>query len=82
MEKQYRNRLNSQFESLLSALPAEDVFCQGESGGVEQKRVSKAEVLVLAEKYIKELEKERIELKGENGELRRKWAEKGGVLIP
>jgi hypothetical protein len=90
VEKQYRNRLNSQFESLLSALPAEDVLRRGEEGdGVEPKRVSKAEVLVLAEKYIKELEKERMELKGENetlkekvGELRRKWVESGGVLIP
>ena len=52
---------------------------------MEPKKVSKAEVLVLAEKYIKELEKERLELRGENEslrekvkELRRKWVEGSG----
>lgn len=56
---------------------------------MEPKKVSKAEVLVLAEKYIKELEKEKAELRSENEglkekvkELRERWVQGGGVLIP
>jgi hypothetical protein len=77
VEKQYRNRLNGQFETLLEALPREDV---GESGSEDGKRISKAEVLVLAKKYIARLEKEKRELQGFNKELegrmedlRRRW---------
>lgn len=60
-----------------------------EGGGIEGKRVSKAEVLILAEKYIRRLEREGIELRTENEELktkvtelRRMLVEKGGILIP
>jgi hypothetical protein len=42
VEKQYRNRLNGQFETLLQKLPKE------EAGYADEKRVSKVEVLVLA----------------------------------
>ncbi|PVH82611.1 hypothetical protein DL98DRAFT_130244 [Cadophora sp. DSE1049] len=53
VEKQYRNRLNGQFETLLLALPRED----GEGG--EGKKRSKAEVLMLARKHIRDLERDR-----------------------
>lgn len=57
--------------------------------GSEEKKVSKAEVLVLARKHIKELERERRRLQDENErlggvmlELRREWVESGGVVLP
>lgn len=49
IEKQYRNRLNLQFESLLETLP---------KGVQDEKRVGKAEVLVHANQYIQKLEKD------------------------
>ncbi|EGU84860.1 hypothetical protein FOXB_04641 [Fusarium oxysporum f. sp. conglutinans Fo5176] len=80
VEKQYRNRLNAQFESLLSALP--DQARHGESGsgnGNEDnesdhandadRRVSKGEVLEMARKHIQALERERNQLELENLEL-------------
>jgi len=94
IEKQYRNRLNSQFETLLSILPREGVIGGGEGEGeghqgVEARKVSKAEVLDMATKHIKKLEKEQEELEGENefleekvAELNRIWVEGGGVVMP
>ncbi|KAF4626819.1 hypothetical protein G7Y89_g11333 [Cudoniella acicularis] len=60
IEKQYRTRLNGQFETLLQTLPREVV------GDAAEKRVSKAEVLVLAKERIRELEREKRLLEEEN----------------
>ena len=83
VEKQYRNRLNGQFQFLLQTLPIEDQTSVGE------KRVSKAEVLVLAKKHIMELERETRELEVENEiledsieELKKRWVEQGGMVMP
>ncbi|RYP47339.1 hypothetical protein DL768_006590 [Monosporascus sp. mg162] len=78
VEKQYRNRLNAQFESLLDALPenmrrGED----GDDGGYPfeglhspERKVSRAEVLDMARRRIKLLEKECALLESERDELR------------
>ncbi|KAL1863960.1 hypothetical protein VTK73DRAFT_6280 [Phialemonium thermophilum] len=68
VEKQYRNRLNQQFESLLAVLPAES---QGSRGGGEgdERRLSKAEVLDMARQRITTLEEERRTLQLEREEL-------------
>lgn len=83
VEKQYRNRLNGQFETLLLVLPRED-----EDNG-EEKKVSKAEVLILARKHIRDLEKGTKRLEEENerleamiGGLKERWVESGGVVLP
>jgi hypothetical protein len=83
VEKQYRNRLNGQFETLLQTLPRE------EGGYAGEKRVSKAEVLVLAKKHIMRLERERRALEEENrglegsvAELKRRWVGLGGICMP
>jgi hypothetical protein len=72
VEKQYRNRLNSQFETLLSTLPPDVVAAEAGRtstyGG--EKRVSKGEVLILAKNYIETLEKTRDELENSNSMLR------------
>ncbi|EEU39167.1 uncharacterized protein NECHADRAFT_81884 [Fusarium vanettenii 77-13-4] len=81
VEKQYRNRLNAQFESLLSALP-EQARSGGSGGGNgngdenesdaandADRRVSKGEVLEMARKHIEALEQERNQLERENLEL-------------
>lgn len=82
VEKQYRNRLNGQFETLLLVLPREDREGEG-------KKVSKAEVLVLARKHIRDLERDRRRLEedkerlgGRMGALKKRWVESGGVLLP
>ncbi|KAK4231497.1 hypothetical protein QBC38DRAFT_451127 [Podospora fimiseda] len=81
VEKQYRNRLNLQFESLMSALP--DSMKNGViSGGrttnsdglgegldIGEKKLSKAQVLDMSTRYIKSLERERENLERENNEL-------------
>jgi hypothetical protein len=64
----------------------------GRGGGPEgdaARKVSKAEVLVLAKKYIRrleresrELEEENLELRGRVEELKRVWVEGGGVCMP
>ncbi|KAK0637005.1 hypothetical protein B0T17DRAFT_613654 [Bombardia bombarda] len=84
VEKQYRNRLNAQFERLLAALPTEQRagytvqhHIRGEGGHTMigsdfvngEKRISKAEVLDMATRRIKMLEKERQELQQERTEL-------------
>jgi hypothetical protein len=82
IEKQYRNRLNLQFESLLETLPKEPV---GEAG---EKRVSKAEVLVHANEYIQELEEEMRLLEEKNDGLEEcvqgwkvRWSKSGGETV-
>ncbi len=73
VEKQYRNRLNAHFESLLSALPERMQSGEGEEGGdldAGDRRVSKAEVLEMARRHIKALERECAVLEGERDELR------------
>lgn len=81
VEKQYRNRLNAQFESLLNALPEQARFGgnasgngngdENESDGANEadRRVSKGEVLEMARKHIQALEQERNQLERENLEL-------------
>ena len=83
MEKQYRNRLNGQFETLLDALPSEDDRAGAKS------RVSKAEVLMLAKRHIVQLEREKMELEGRRRELesgvedlKRRFVGMGGVCMP
>ncbi|KAK3323854.1 hypothetical protein B0T19DRAFT_215086 [Cercophora scortea] len=82
VEKQYRNRLNVQFERLLAALPtAADQRADADAlydmdgrapescAVVDEKRLSKAEVLDMATRRIKALEKERRHLQQERAEL-------------
>ncbi|KAE9363631.1 hypothetical protein N431DRAFT_448217 [Stipitochalara longipes BDJ] len=76
VEKQYRNRLNGQFETLLSTLPSED-----DKYGANP-RVSKAEVLMLAQRHIVELEREKMMLESDVEELKRRFLEIGGVCMP
>ncbi|CAK7216009.1 hypothetical protein SBRCBS47491_002685 [Sporothrix bragantina] len=72
VEKQYRNRLNSQFDRLLQILPANQP--DGPDGArpmeIDEKRMSKAEVLELARKRIYQLEKEIQDLYTESESLR------------
>ncbi|GAP89303.1 putative allergen fus c 3 [Rosellinia necatrix] len=73
VEKQYRNRLNAHFESLLSALPERMQSGDGDDGDdldAGDRRVSKAEVLEMARRHIKALERECAALEGERDELR------------
>lgn len=63
VEKQYRSRLIVQFESLLETLPKKPVGREGE------KRVNKMEVLVHANQYIQELERDMKALEEENDRL-------------
>ncbi|KAJ9138103.1 hypothetical protein NKR23_g8610 [Pleurostoma richardsiae] len=82
VEKQYRNRLNTQFEKLLAVLPAADqrAAVGGGKGGKgassagavaesDDKRMSKAEVLDLARRRIGQLEDERRALQEERNRL-------------
>ena len=76
VEQQYRKRLNAQFETLLAVLPQPDYDEEGmgeEGGGGGRvgmvKRISKAEVLDLARRQIKLLERERASLERQNEEL-------------
>lgn len=77
VEKQYRNRLNAQFEGLMSALP-ENLKAQGVPGAenadtlnsdVAERRISKAEVLDMARRHIQTLEQERDLLAHERARL-------------
>lgn len=78
VEKQYRNRLNAQFESLLDALP--ENMRRGESSNdgdhnyegfsSAERKVSRAEVLDMARRHIKLLERECALLEGERDDLR------------
>jgi hypothetical protein len=94
VEKQYRNRLNGQFSTLLSSLPSDVVGAEvrgvgkGDLGGAE-KKVSKAEVLVLAKQHIETLEKSRRKLEEDKRallvdvqRLKRAWVGMGGEVMP
>ena len=69
-EKRYRKRLNNQFETLLKALPAHLIALSEGSIGCpddrREKRVSKAEVLMLAKGHIETLERRQKELEVDN----------------
>ncbi|PNP57193.1 hypothetical protein FNYG_15280 [Fusarium nygamai] len=76
VEKQYRNRLNAQFESLLSSLPEQLRAGNNGNGDTDEsegndadRRVSKGEVLEMARKHIQLLEQECAQLERENLEL-------------
>ena len=94
VEKQYRNRLNGQFSTLLEALPLDllgaevEGYSKNDSGGTE-KKVSKAEVLLLARRHIENLEREKRGLEGRNGvlvenmqNLKGAWVCMGGQVLP
>lgn len=72
VEKQYRNRLNSQFERLLSILPANrlDGSDVAQSVDFDDRRMSKAEVLKLARRRIYSLNDEIQKLNKESDNLR------------
>ncbi|KAK4179754.1 hypothetical protein QBC36DRAFT_179324 [Triangularia setosa] len=84
VEKQYRNRLNMQFELLMNTLPesmrsptttasgADSDVGQGGQGArldLGERRLSKAQVLDMSTRYIRSLEKEREKLEKEREEL-------------
>jgi len=54
IEKQYRTRLNNQFNALFLTLPSEARAFEGET---DDKKASKGEILLLARRYICDLEK-------------------------
>lgn len=74
VEKQYRTRLNSHFSTLLGVLPQDvvgaeiDGYGGGDTSGPERK-VSKAEVLVLAKSHIETLEQTKQRLEGDKEAL-------------
>jgi hypothetical protein len=86
--------LNRQFEMLLSALPAHLIAeSDGAIGGPDdrrEKRISKADVLILAKSHIENLERVQGELEGENRQLAARlkemegeWRRRGGhALMP
>lgn len=74
VEKQYRTRLNDQFDFLLSSIPSDlvgDHMNGPERGDRPEKRVSKADVLALAKMHIENLEKGKREVEEENMGLKR-----------
>jgi hypothetical protein len=79
VEKKYRTRLNGQFQTLLKSLPSEGA----------EKRVRKAEVLILAKDRIRELEvgkkileTERVQLQMSFEKLKERWVDLGGICMP
>jgi Helix-loop-helix DNA-binding domain len=72
-EKRYRKRLNYQFENLLSALPVRLIAeSEGSIGGPDdrrEKRISKADVLMLAKGHIEQLERKQSDLEVENRQM-------------
>lgn len=77
VEKQYRNRLNAQFESLLNSLPehvrsggpGDEDDSEGPMPDTTDRRVSKAEVLEMARRHIKSLERNNSTLARERDDL-------------
>ncbi|EPE25644.1 HLH, helix-loop-helix DNA-binding protein [Glarea lozoyensis ATCC 20868] len=69
-ERKYRNRLNEQFDTLLSALPASAMNSRSIDDSSETRRISKAEVLILAKERIESLERENRELECERCKFR------------
>ncbi len=92
VEKQYRQRLNGHFAALLDRIPRDviDTAGNGEEGcSIRGRNVSKAETLILAERYIRRLqegEKElgvhNIRLRSELKTFRDEWVGAGGVVLP
>jgi hypothetical protein len=94
VEKQYRTRLNGQFSTLLGCLPAEVVGSEADGfgrtdGGGSERRVSKAEVLVLAKKHIEDLERDKSRLEQQRQalledvqRLKSAWLKMGGEVMP
>lgn len=93
IEKQYRKRLNGQFETLLRALPPDskthDTEDENSDTVSSEGKVSKGEVLVQARRYIRELEKEGKSLMENNEQLKAKqeeveeaWVRMGGTPMP
>jgi hypothetical protein len=92
VEKQYRTRLNGQFSTLLGVLPPEVIGAEtGDSGRTDgaDKRVSKAEVLILAKKHIEDLERAKRELEDSKKallsdvqRLKGAWVSMGGDVLP
>lgn len=93
VEKHYRTRLNGQFSTLLDALPPDVVgaeiegYARGDSNA--EKKVSKAEVLMLAKRHIESLERENASLSGDNKvlegdmqHLKGAWVRMGGQIFP
>jgi hypothetical protein len=93
IEKQYRTRLNEHFEILLRTLPPSTTSYNGDSGHRDntssERKVSKAEVLMIATRYIQSLETESRRLKGDNEQLKLKkeelenaYVSLGGTRMP
>ncbi|KAH6667687.1 hypothetical protein B0J14DRAFT_169882 [Halenospora varia] len=92
VEKQYRNRLNDQFNTLLSSILPDVVGNEINGyrrGDGPERRVSKAGVLMLAKRHIEalettnaELESEKEELKGSVQRLKGAWVNIGGEILP
>lgn len=93
VEKQYRGRLNGQFTTLLGVLPPDLVAAEVDGylrdGASAEKKVSKAEVLVLARNRIEDLEREKRELEGGNNallqdmqRLKGDWVRLGEQVMP
>ena len=85
--------MNGQFSTLLNALPSEVIASEVDGyGRVDtgaEKRVSKAEVLVLARKHIEHLEKSKKSLESDKKmlmediqRLKSAWARIGGDAMP
>ncbi|KAF8864822.1 hypothetical protein BDZ45DRAFT_669197 [Acephala macrosclerotiorum] len=68
-EKRYRSRLNDKFENLLSALPPSLVADTHTGAEHPEKKISKAEVLILAKEHIRALERAAEDLEGQNQAL-------------
>jgi Helix-loop-helix DNA-binding domain len=91
-EKKYRTRLNSRLSTLLEVLPLELVGAEVEGykkddPGAGEKKVSKGEVLALAKRHIRDLERENQALKDRNNllsegiqNLKTAWIMGGRVL--
>jgi hypothetical protein len=69
-ERKYRNRLNEQFDALLSALPTSSTNNRSADDSLETKKISKAEILILAKERIESLEREKRELECEKCKYR------------
>ncbi|KAK3357459.1 hypothetical protein B0T25DRAFT_158854 [Lasiosphaeria hispida] len=88
VEKQYRNRLNAQFESLLNTLPDAVRSPESSSGpgnldpafDFGDKKLSKGEVLDLSMRYIRALERDCGRLEREREELKRTVNELQGAV--
>lgn len=92
VERNYRTRLNNQFSHLLEVLPADMVAVEigagSMSSGDQEKKVSKGEILLLARRYILNLEEakrileaEKVEMEKDIRRLRAALIKKGGGAL-